>query len=83
MWTTAKHRRESRLRRALLITSAQGKGRDGMAWDGVGEGAASADWGAGTAGKIVITGWTGEPFVAPKTSAKTSVPHPAAARRAS
>jgi len=86
MWTTAKHRRESRLRRALLITSAQGKGRDGKGrdgtgWNGVGEGSASGGGDGGTAGKIVIAGWTGEPFVASKTPAKTSAQHPAAARR--
>ena len=77
MWTTAKHRRESRLRRALLITSAEGKGRDGNGWDRVGEGWASGRGGdGGTAGKIVIAGWTGEPFVASETLAKTSEPHP-------
>ena len=81
MWTTAKYRRESRLRRALLITSAEGKGRDGNGWDRVGEGSAGAGGDGGTAGKIVIAGWTGEPFVASKTPAKTSGPHPAAARR--
>ena len=83
MWTTAKHRRESRLRRALLITSTEGKGRDGTGWDRVGEGSASGGGDGGTAGKIVIAGWTGEPFVASKTPAKTSGPHPAAARRRS
>jgi hypothetical protein len=81
MWTTAKHWRGSRLRRTLLITSAEGKGRDGSGWDRVGEGSASGGGDGGTAGKIVIAGWTGEPFVAPKTPTKTCEPHPAAARR--
>ena len=81
MWTTARHRRETRLRRALLITSTEGKGRDGNGWDRVGEGSASGGGDGGTAGKIVIAGWTGEPFVASKTPAKTSEPHSAAARR--
>ena len=81
MWTTAKHRRELRLRRALLITSAQGKGRDGNGWDRVGEGSASGGGDGRTAGKIVIAGWAGEPFVTFKTPANTSGPHPAAARR--
>ena len=81
MWTTAKYRRESRLRRVLLITSAEGKGREGNGWDRVGEGSASGGGDGGTAGKIVIAGWSGEPFVASKIPAKTSEPHPAAARR--
>jgi hypothetical protein len=72
--------------KALLITSAQGKGRDGKGrdgtgWNGVGEGSASGGGDGGTAGKIVIAGWTGEPFVASKTPAKTSEPHSASARR--
>ena len=83
MWTTSKHRKESRLRRALLITSAEGKGRDGNGWDRVGAGSASGGGDGGTAGKIVIAGWTGEPFVAFKALAKTSGPHPATARRRS
>jgi len=81
MWTTARHRRETRLRRAQLITSTEGKGRDGNGWDRVGEGSASGGGDGGTAGKIVIAGWTGEPFVASKSPVKTSEPHPAAARR--
>jgi hypothetical protein len=81
MWTTAKHRRGSRLRRTLLITSAEGKGREGTGWNRVGEGSASGGGEGGKAGTIVIAGWTGEACVASKTSVKTTAPHRAAARR--
>ena len=61
MWTTATHRKDRRVRRTLLITSAEGKGIGNV---GASQGS-SAGSGVETArGKIVITGWTGEPFVA-------------------
>src|SRR5688500_13646343 len=56
-------------------------GREGSGWGRGGEGSASGGGDGGTAGKIVIAGWTGEPCVASKSPVKTSEPHPAAARR--
>ena len=60
MWTTGIRRQDRKLRTTLLITSAQGK-RIGNG--GAGEVGAVGS-GVETAGKIVIAGWTGEPFVA-------------------
>jgi len=59
MWITGKIRKDQRLRKRLLITSADGKG-----FGQVGEGQASGGGnGAEAASKIVIAGWSGEPFV--------------------
>ena len=61
MWMTANRQTDRKLRRTLLITSAEGKGIGN-----VGAGRASAGGnGVETArGKIVIPGWTGEQFIA-------------------
>ena len=60
MWTTANQRMDRKLRRTLLITSVEGKGIGSV---GAGQTSAGGN-GVETAGKIVIAGWTGEPFVA-------------------
>jgi hypothetical protein len=71
MWTTVRNRKDRRLRNALLITSHQGRERVG-----VGEGQAGGE-GSG-AGKIVIVGWSGEPFAAPRQTRTNATNRPAA-----
>ena len=66
MWTTAAHGRDRQLRRELIISSVQRKARTAECRTGSEEGSAgpACDEGKAATGRIVITGWTGEPFVA-------------------
>ena len=55
----AKSRKDRRLRKELLVAAAQGKNAANVGEDPATDGQSAA------AGRIVIFGWTGEPFVAP------------------
>ena len=61
MWTTANQRKDRKLRRTLVITSAEGKGIGNV---GAGQARVGGNGVETARGKIVIAGWTGEPFVA-------------------
>ena len=79
MWTTttATSRKDRRLRKAMIITSAleneYGKAARPEPVEG-GAGPAGTGGGELAGGKIVITGWTGEPFIARPRGVTTAAP---------
>jgi len=71
MWTEGKSRKDRRLRKELLVAAAQGKNAAKVGEDQATDGQSVA------ADRIVIFGWTGEPFIAPvprKTAIRTATP---------